>query len=145
VSPPREPNHSLPSVAEVVRDDAIRALSLDPVEREVFLAERAAVLEGLVANPLAALRAAIEELQRRAPHPGAAAPGSGPEPPAELPFVTGDKLALMTPAEPDYVVKPFFARGTIVQLAGKVKGGKTTLALHAVAAVLLERPFLADP
>jgi len=67
---------SIPTVEDVIRDDAERARSLGTVEREVFLAQRAAVLDGLVADPLVALRAAIEGLQA-----GAASAAKGPASP----------------------------------------------------------------
>jgi hypothetical protein len=62
-----------------------------------------------------------------------------------LKWLTGAELATMTPEEPDYVLYPYLARGLIVQLAGKVKGGKTTLAMHMVAAILRGRRFLEGP
>ena len=65
-------------------------------------------------------------------------------PPPALEWLTGAELAALTPEDPDYVLAPYLARGLIVQLAGKVKGGKTTLAMHMAAAVLQERPFLEE-
>ena len=62
----------------------------------------------------------------------------------KLKWLTGAELATMTPETPGYVLRPYLARGLIVQLTGKVKGGKTTLAMHMAAAVLHERPFLAE-
>lgn len=62
----------------------------------------------------------------------------------KLAWLTGPDLAALTPQDPDYVLAPYLARGLIVQLAGKVKGGKTTLAVHMVAAVLNGRAFLEE-
>ena len=58
-----------------------------------------------------------------------------PDPPP-LVWMTGSELADLTPEEPDYLLAPYLARGLVVQLVGKVKGGKTTLAMRMVAAVL---------
>lgn len=64
--------------------------------------------------------------------------------PPKLQWLTGPELAALTPEEPDYVLAPYLARGLVVQLAGKVKGGKTTLAMHMAAAVLHGRSFLEE-
>ena len=58
------PKIPTPTVAEVIRDDAAHAFTLTAVDREAFLGERAAVLDGLVADPKAALAAAMAELTR---------------------------------------------------------------------------------
>ena len=69
--------------------------------------------------------------------------GEGESAPA-LKWLSGPELAALTPEEPDYVLRPYIGRGLIVQLAGKVKGGKSTLAMHIAAAVLRGRGFLEE-
>lgn len=59
-------------------------------------------------------------------------------------WLTGPELAALTPEDPDYVLRPYLARGLILQLTGKVKGGKTTFAMHMAASLLGGRPFLEE-
>jgi hypothetical protein len=124
-------------------DDWARSIAhTSGFQRRLHVAEKITALEGIVDDPTAECEAALARVNGNGKGP---APAGEPAAPPVLPFVTGDRLAELTPAEPDYVVEPFLARGCIVQLAGKVKGGKTTLAMHAAAAVIYGRAFLVEP
>lgn len=61
-------------------------------------------------------------------------------------FRSARELVNATPAAIDYVIRPWCAHGTITEIDGKPKSaGKTTLVLHAIAAVLDGKPFLGEP
>lgn len=59
-----------------------------------------------------------------------------------LPFITARELALQEPALPDAVVPSFLVRGSITEMAAKIKAGKSTFTLAMVRALLHEEPFL---
>ncbi len=63
-----------------------------------------------------------------------------------LRFRTAKEVASMTGGEVSWIAEPWVARGSITELAGKVKqAGKTTLLAHLVAAVLDGCEFLGRP
>ena len=55
------------------------------------------------------------------------------------------EIALLEPERPDYVVTPYVARGSITEVEGKIKVGKTTFIMAMVHAVLVGCPFLDRP
>ena len=55
---------------------------------------------------------------------------------------TAQEVATATPVAVDWVLPPWVARGSITELTAKVKAGKTTLAMHAIHAVLGGHDFL---
>ena len=57
-------------------------------------------------------------------------------------FLTAAELAAIEPEEIDYLCPPYLPLGCVVELTGKVKGGKTTFALDACRAVLTGDLFL---
>ena len=63
--------------------------------------------------------------------------------PINLPFRTAAEIEVETPAEVDWVARPWVAAGASTELDGKVKlAGKTTFTLHLVRAVVNGAPFM---
>jgi Bifunctional DNA primase/polymerase, N-terminal/AAA domain/Primase C terminal 1 (PriCT-1) len=63
--------------------------------------------------------------------------------PINLPFRTAAEIEVETPAEVDWVARPWVAAGASTELDGKVKlAGKTTFTLHLVHAVVNGVPFM---
>jgi hypothetical protein len=63
-----------------------------------------------------------------------------------LPYWTPREIAAATPPHVDWILRGYLARQAVTELDGKVKAaGKTTLALHMVAAILDGEPFLGQP
>lgn len=60
-----------------------------------------------------------------------------------IPYHTGLEIGLTTTDEPDWLCRGFVATQAITEIDGKVKAaGKTTFALHLVAAILHGEPFM---
>lgn len=96
---------------------------------------------GLADRPAAALETA--KLAEGAP---AAPTGPAEAPSAALRFRTARQLASATPSTPDWIAKPWAARGAILELDGKIKrSGKTTLLLSLAAEVVHDGQFLGEP
>lgn len=75
-------------------------------------------------------------------------PGSDPEQPEkgyEFRSYTAREFAESEPEEVSWIIEGYAARGTMTELDGAVKGGKTTLTLQAVRAITSGRPFLGKP
>jgi len=62
-----------------------------------------------------------------------------------LPFVTAMELADETPEELPAVWGGYLYRGTVAELSGKIKNGKTTFTLALAEAVITGEPFLDMP
>ncbi len=64
----------------------------------------------------------------------------------KLRFRTGVEIASETPAEIDWIARPWIAKGSITELAGKVKAaGKTTFVSYMARAVVDGALFLDEP
>jgi DNA polymerase I-like protein with 3'-5' exonuclease and polymerase domains len=60
-----------------------------------------------------------------------------------LPFKTGREIAEATPVITEWIAYPWFPKGTIVEVSGKIKlAGKTTWLAHACAKILNGADFL---
>jgi hypothetical protein len=62
-----------------------------------------------------------------------------------LPFITPRELTEKMPAIPEHVVDGLLFKGAMTEMDGKVKAGKTTLAMAMFAAILKGEPFLGFP
>jgi hypothetical protein len=63
-----------------------------------------------------------------------------------LPFKTARQVAEETPAEVKWIARPWFARGCITEVDGKIKaGGKTTWVSHAAGQIAEGKPFMGEP
>ncbi|MGE3271203.1 MAG: AAA family ATPase [Chloroflexota bacterium] len=61
-------------------------------------------------------------------------------------FVTAREFAAATPSEPEWIARPYVARGAITEVAGKLKAsGKTTWLLGLCRQVLAGEPFMGFP
>src|SRR5215217_7637977 len=61
----------------------------------------------------------------------------------DLPFKTGLEIADSTPLVTEWIAYPWFPKGTIVEVSGKIKlAGKTTWIAHAVSKILRGEPFM---
>jgi len=65
--------------------------------------------------------------------------------PVPLRWYTAAELAAKGSTEPDWLVRPLIALGSITELSARVKLGKTRLMLDAIAAMLGEVIFLGQP
>ena len=60
-----------------------------------------------------------------------------------LPFKTGFEIAESTPVITEWLAYPWFPKGTVIEVSGKIKiAGKTTWLTHAVAKILDGAPFM---
>jgi hypothetical protein len=63
-----------------------------------------------------------------------------------LVFKTARQVAAETPAEVEWIVRPWLAKGAITEIDGKVKAaGKTTFVSHKVACIVDGKPFMGEP
>jgi len=63
-----------------------------------------------------------------------------------LPFKTARQVAEETPAEVEWIARPWFAKGCITEIDGKIKaGGKTTWVSHAAGRIAVGEPFMGQP
>ena len=61
-------------------------------------------------------------------------------------FKTAKEVAEETPAEVEWVARPWVAKGAITEVDGKIKaGGKTTWVTHMVRKALDGEPFMGEP
>jgi hypothetical protein len=61
-------------------------------------------------------------------------------------FKTARQVAEETPAEVDWIARPYLAKGAITEIDGKIKAaGKTTFVSHKVAAIVDGKPFMGEP
>ena len=61
-------------------------------------------------------------------------------------FHTAAEVAAQTPERPEWIARPWIAKGTITEVEGKIKSaGKTTFVTHLVSAVLDGVPFMGQP
>ena len=61
-------------------------------------------------------------------------------------FQTARQVAEETPAEVDWIARPYLAKGAITEVDGKIKAaGKTTFVSYQVGAILDGRPFMGEP
>lgn len=61
-------------------------------------------------------------------------------------FKTARELAAATPAETEWIARPWLAKGAITEIDGKIKSaGKTTFVSHLVAAVRRGAAFMDEP
>jgi DNA polymerase-1 len=61
----------------------------------------------------------------------------------DLPFKTGLEIADSTPLVTEWIAYPWFPKGTIIEVSGKIKiAGKTTWIAHAVSKILRGEPFM---
>lgn len=73
---------------------------------------------------------------------------NSPEPPKvldDLRFYTAAEVAAMTPEVIDWAWRDYLAHGTILELVGPPKAGKTTLVLELIRALVDGQPFLDRP
>lgn len=64
----------------------------------------------------------------------------------KLTFHTAAQIARETPAQVEWVARPWIARGSVTELVGKVKAaGKTTWMTHLIRAVLDGAEFMGEP
>jgi len=64
----------------------------------------------------------------------------------KLLFKTARQVAEETPAEVDWIARPYLAKGAITEVDGKIKAaGKTTFVSYQVGAILDGRPFMGEP
>jgi AAA domain len=62
-----------------------------------------------------------------------------------LPFKTARQVAQEIPAEVQWIARPWFARGCITEVDGKIKaGGKTTWVSHAAGQIAEGKPFMGE-
>ena len=62
-----------------------------------------------------------------------------------LPFKTARQVAEETPAKVEWIARPWFAKGCITEVDGKIKaGGKTTWVSHAVGQIAEGKPFMGE-
>jgi hypothetical protein len=74
------------------------------------------------------------------------APREGVANERKLKFKTAKEVAEETPAEVEWVARPWVAKGAITEVDGKIKaGGKTTWVTHMVAKILDGEPFMCEP
>jgi hypothetical protein len=63
-----------------------------------------------------------------------------------LRFKTAQEVAKETPAETEWISRPWVAKGAITEVDGKIKaGGKTTWVTHMVRKILDGEPFMGEP
>jgi AAA domain len=63
-----------------------------------------------------------------------------------LPFKTARQVAEETPAKVEWIGPPWFAKGCITEIDGKIKaGGKTTWVSHAAGRIAEGKPFMGQP
>jgi hypothetical protein len=63
-----------------------------------------------------------------------------------LPFKTARQVAEETPAKVEWIARPWFAKGCITEIDGKIKaGGKTTWVSHAAGRIAEGKPFMGQP
>jgi AAA domain len=61
-------------------------------------------------------------------------------------FKTARQVAEETPAEVEWIARPWSAKGAITEIDGKVKAaGKTTFVSHKIAAIVDGKPFMGEP
>jgi Bifunctional DNA primase/polymerase, N-terminal/AAA domain/Primase C terminal 1 (PriCT-1) len=61
-------------------------------------------------------------------------------------FKTARQVAEETPAQVDWIARPYLAKGAITEVDGKIKAaGKTTFVSHQVAAIVDGKPFMGEP
>jgi hypothetical protein len=129
----------IPSVTESLREWAAGLDRLPAPERQFKRLEKIAVLDYL-GNATTLVDSVLAERgngSRSAP----ATPADAAQ--AEsLSFITAAELATVQPEAVDYLCPPYFARGTVVDLTGKTKGGKSTFAAALCRAVLTGEGFL---
>lgn len=123
------------SLADDLRHWATFVQALDPVEREVRISERLAVMSTLHENAQEMLREALAEAERER----RAAAAGRPEGPR---IVTAAQLAEVAPERPHYVLWGYLARGCITQLAAKMKLGKSRFVMDAVSKIVHGADFL---
>jgi len=69
--------------------------------------------------------------------------GKGVSDESNLPFKTGQEIADSTPAIVEWVAYPWFPKGVVIEVSGKIKlAGKTTWLTHAVSKILDGDPFM---
>jgi len=125
----------LPDGAEILRDWARFVVCLDPLERELRISEKLAVLSGLHQNAQAVVDAALAGAEQER-----GAQGNGkPDAPRIL---TAPEFAELAAEQIDYLVWGYVARGMVTQLAAGIKVGKTVFIMDAVRAMLTGDEFL---
>ena len=144
---PREPAAPLGAVIpEGARNSTLASLGGSMRRRG---AGESAIVAALLAEnldrcvpPLAEdeVRAIAASMGRYAAEPQAPVEALGPL--TSLPFRTAREFSQVTPEHPEWVAEGLLARGAITELDGKVKGGKSTIAMAMVAAILHGKPFL---
>lgn len=99
---------------------------------------------------------AVEELERLAREEpewepasdsfNSSVPREGVADESNLKFKTAKEVAEETPAETEWIAKPWVAKGAITEVDGKIKaGGKTTWVTHMVRKTLDGEPFMGEP
>ncbi|MGO8683065.1 MAG: AAA family ATPase [Thermoleophilia bacterium] len=68
--------------------------------------------------------------------------GQTPPPADELPITTAGAFLARTPEKVDWLIDGLVARGSVTEVAAKIKTGKTTLIVEMVAAITRGQPFL---
>jgi len=93
------------------------------------------------------VRAIAASVSQYPPDPAASAPPEDEDSaPINLPFRTGAEIERETPAEAEWLARPWVAVGASTELDGKVKlAGKTTFTLNLVRAVVNGVPFMGQP
>jgi putative DNA primase/helicase len=133
-------------------DQLDRLLRGSPLFRPKWDERRGATTYGrmTIDEALAGLREYWQPAQSfEVPHgsPAAEADDASAEASAHgLPFQTAREMAGRTPERPDFIAKPWVARGAITEVDGKLKAsGKTTWITQLTRAVLRGEPFLEEP
>lgn len=142
-----KPEDYLPKDGEVMRDWARLVVRLDGIERDLRVADKISILEGIVDDPrgdceraLAAARAELGGNGSKAAAPQKEAPAT--ESPKPIRIFTVPELVNLPDAHVDWILKGYFARGMLTQLTGLPKEGKSTFTAAAAAAVSEGREFI---
>lgn len=131
-----DPDAALPDAAENLREWARFVCLLEPVERELRVSDKLAVMSALHENAREIVDAAlaVADLERKAA-------GDGGEK-ARPRFITAPEFAELAPERIDYLIWGYVARGMITQLAAGIKIGKTVFIMDAIRAMLTGDEFI---
>ena len=139
--PEGERNSTLTSLGGSMRK---RDASNEAIEAALLEENRVRCEPPLPVSEVQTIAASVSKYPPDRPAPAQAEDESST--PINLPFRTGAEIERETPAQVDWIARPWIAAGASTELDGKIKAaGKTTFALHLVHAVVGGVPFMGQP